>query len=287
MGSALNPDIFNWGEDANGCGSEKSVRFNTPGNRVVTVSYGNTMTAKVHVAGTNEAQTMQWVNGYTCDGNGENSTTTERSFSILYTACADVANDLWHLRVCSVAGGTDIAVHMGSFLTPSPGVNITTVSEGTFAIADMLLESSSSGPARTWVTEHAIRTHEEWHRDEWIEICEHYWPATETALENITLPYHLHENNVVAAVAEMRSRFDGADAKNQAYKAKCRDYWFTLGDSPGDRPYRAGGVTLNSLIDSVRTYGADQHPPWSGLPTGYNAGPGNEHCYMPWLPYNP
>ena len=189
--------------------------------------------------------------------------------------------------MCSIDGGTDIAVHTGRFRTPVPGVNITNALEGTAAVTDMLLESSPSGPAKIWVTEHAIRTHEEWHRDEWTEISEHYWPATEMALESITVPYHLHENDVASAVAAMRSNVAGADAKVLAYKRKCRDYWFTLGDNAGDRPYRAGGVELNPFIDSVRAYGAGQCPPWSGLPGGHNAGPGSDHCYMPWLPYDP
>ena len=276
-----------WGVDAIGSGEEKSVTFSASGNREITASCGNTVTAKVYVASANTAQTVGWSHGYSCDNNTASATTVERPFSVLYTACADVANDVWYLRVCSVTGGTDIAVHLGSFKTPNPGVNITNAADGATAITDMLLESSTFGPATTWVTEDAIRTHENWHRDEWIEISEHYWPATEAAIEAITVPYHLYVNDVAAAVTAMKAGGSGADAKNVAYKAKSHAYWFTLGDSPGDRPYRAGGVVLNPLIDAIRTYGAAQTPPWSGLPAGTNAGPGADHCYQPWLPYSP
>lgn len=65
-----------------------------------------------------------------------------------------------------------------------------------------------------------------------------------------------------------------------------------LGDAIPAESFAAGrnetsGVELNPFIDSVRAYGAGQCPPWSGLPGGHNAGPGSDHCYMPWLPYDP
>ena len=103
----------------------------------------------------------------------------------------------------------------------------------------------------------------------------------------MTTPYHLSENDVLAAVSAMRTGLNGADAKIAAYQRICRNYWFTLGDSLGDRPYRAGGVVLNPLIEAIRSFGATQTPVWNGLPSGLNAAPAPDRCYQPWLPYNP
>ena len=110
-----------------------------------------------------------WNHTYSCDASSGDATTRARPFELIYTACADIRNNLWYLRISSITGGTEIAVHMGNYQTPNPGVNILTEEDGCMAIIDMLLESSSYGPARRWVTELAIKTHEEWHRDEWIE----------------------------------------------------------------------------------------------------------------------
>ena len=276
-----------WGGTANGNGAENKVVFNMSGHHLITVSCGNVLTGRVHVAEANRGAKIVWEHGYTCDFNTGDATTVERQFAIVFTACADVENDIWHLRVSAVTGGTDIDVHMGRYKTPIPGTNIVNSTDAASAIADMLLESSANGPASVWVTEDAIRAHETWHRDEWIELSEHYWPATEAAIELMTTPYHLSENDVLAAVSAMRTGLNGADAKIAAYQRICRNYWFTLGDSPGDRPYRAGGVVLNPLIEAIRSFGATQTPVWNGLPSGLNAAPAPDHCYQPWLPYNP
>ncbi len=72
--------------------------------------------------------------------------------------------------------------------------------------------------------------------------------------------------STLQAIKAKRCGANGADAKNAAYKTKCHEYWFTLGDNPGDRPYRAGGVVLNPLIEAIRTYGAVQPPHGAGCP---------------------
>ena len=120
-----------------------------------------------------------------------------------------------------------------------------------------------------------------------LKIANYYWPKTEQVVESIQIPYHLYENDVVGAVAAMRQGSKGANAKILAYLRKCMEYWNLLGDSPGDLPYRAGGVILNSHIQHIRDFGSSQEPPWVMLPEGINIGPSSVHCYQPWLPYNP
>ena len=276
-----------WSGVAQMVGEEVSVVFNASGMQFVTASCGNDKSVRMFVASANINLPINWSHGYLCDMTTNDATTIERPFVLTYTACADVDRNLWHLRVCTVSGGTDISVHLGGYANPIPGVNILTEQQGRDAINDMLLESSANGPARRWVTEDAIRTHEEWHRDEWTEICEHYWPVMENALEDITVAYHLYENDVDGAVRAMRTGQNGVDSKNAKYQRTCRQYWFMLGDSPGDRPYRAGGAMLNPPINAIRNYGARQIPAWSNLPVGVNATPDTNHCYQPWINFNP
>jgi hypothetical protein len=275
-----------WGGDATGTGEQTTVTFSNSGARIVSAQCGSQQQVNVNVADPNAAVTINWVHGYTVDNTRANATTVERNFATEYDACADVANNQWHLRVKSIQGGVDIAVHMGGYQTPQPGVNITTQAQGVSAINDMLLEGAAGGPARTWANEAVIRTHEEWHRDEWIQTSEHYWPATETAVEALNTPYDAHENNKTDAINALKSGAAGADAKISAFKDVSHRYFFTLGDNPGDRPYRAGGIVSNGLIQNVLTYGAAQTPPWL-LPAGSNPAPAADHCYQPWLPYTP
>jgi hypothetical protein len=275
-----------WSGDASGTGDETKVTFSTSGARTVAVQCGNTLQIQVRVADPNAAIPITWTHGYTVDNTSASATTKERPFVADYDGCADVEKNEWHLRVKSLAGGTDMAVHMGGYTTPQPGVNITTQAEGVAAITDMLREGAPGGPATKWVTEAAIKAHETWHKDEWIKTSEHYWPIAETAFEKLTVPYDVHENDLAAAITAMRGGGSGADRKLADFKKICRDYWFTLGDSSGDRPYRAGGVVLNPNIQAVRTHGAAQRPAWV-LPAGTNPAPGADHCYQPWLPYAP
>lgn len=275
-----------WSGEASGNGKVKRVTFANTGARTVAVELGDRKQVDVKVANPNAPVTITWQHGYTVDNANASATTRERAFNATYEACADIEKNEWHLRVKSIEGGTDIAVHMGGYQTPQPGVNITTQVQAVAAINDMLLEGAVGGPASTWVTEAAIATHEEWHKNEWIKTCEHYWPTAETALEELKVAYDAHENSAANAITAMRSGGAGADAKIAAFKQKCRDYWFTLGDSPGDRPYRAGGVVMNAYIQAVRAYGATQAPAWV-LPAGSNPAPGADHPYQPWLPYAP
>jgi hypothetical protein len=252
----------------------------------VSAQCGTQQKLDINVANPNAPVVITWNHSSVTDQTSGSATTVEKPFTADYEACADIAKNEWHLRVKSISGGTDMHIRMGGFITPQPGVNINTQAQAVSAINDMLLEGAPGGPAATWVTEAAIRGHEQWHVDEWVETSAHYWPIAEPALEGLKVNYDANENNMAGAVAAMRLGASGADAKVADFKQKCRDYWMTLGDSPGDRPYRAGGVVLNGEIQAVRNYGAAQTPPWA-LPKGSNPAPAADHCYQPWLPYNP
>jgi hypothetical protein len=278
-----------WGGDAVGTGEQSTVTFSNSGARFVSAECGMKQTLNVNVADPNAPITITWVHGYTVDTATANDTTKERPFTVNFDACADVANNEWHLRVKSIQGGVDIAVHMGGYMTPQPGVNITTETQGANAITDMLRRMPGGGQGAgpgVWNTEAATAAHEGWHRDEWIQTCEHYWPAAEAAVEKLKVPYDTHENDKASAVTDLRAGASGADAKLTAFKDVSKRYWFTLGDSFGDRPYFAGAATMNPYIDAIRAYGASQTPPWT-LPAGSNSGPPADHCYQPWLPYSP
>jgi hypothetical protein len=275
-----------WGGDAKGSGDENTVTFGTSGARTVSAKCGDEKKLDVKVAAANAPVAITWKHDSVTDNSNGSATTVEKPFTADYEACADIAKNEWHLRVKSISGGTDMHIRMGGFRTPQAGVNINTQAQAVAAINDMLLEGAPGGPASTWVTEAAIRAHEGWHVQEWVETSGHYWPTAEAALEKLKVDYDTNENNMAGAVAAMRAGASGADAKATDFKQKCRDYWFTLGDNPGDRPYRAGGVVLNGEIQAIRTHGAAQKPPWV-LPAGSNPAPAADHCYQPWLPYNP
>jgi hypothetical protein len=279
-----------WGGDATGTGAETTVTFSSSGARTVFAQCGKQQKLDINVADPNAPITITWDHGYTVDNNPPPATTKERPFVAEYEACADISRNEWHLRLKTIRGGTDMAVHTGGFQTPQPGVNITTEAQGAAAITDMLRRTAPGGAAGggpgTWNTEAATATHEGWHRDEWVQTSEHYWPDTETAVEKIKVPYDTYENDKGNAITAMRAGAAGADAKITAFKDISYRYWFTLGDSFGDRPYLAGGAVMNTHIDAVRNFGAAQTPPWA-LPPGSNPGPPVDHCYKPWLPYSP
>lgn len=278
-----------WGGEAAGSEETKKVTFNSSGNREVTViCCGKEIKIPVVVDKVNIPVVIVWdaINThYTVDNSTGDATTDNRAFVVEYVASADIDNNQWLIKVKKIIGGVDIAVHMGGFTEPNPGVNITTEAQARAAIQDMLLESSSSGPATTWATEAAIKAHEVWHYDEWKCSCDHYWPDTEEAIEKLTVKYSDHISDESSAIQAIKTKSGGADSKILAFKDKARDYWFLLGDSPGDRPYRRGGEVLNQSINQVRDYATRQG--WT-VPTGLNALPQDRnHCYEPWLSYNP
>ena len=282
-GSTCDPNQVNWGGDAQGTGETKKVTFGSSGNRTVTVSCCDKETRiPVAVDPENRSVTIVWdPAGYTSHNVNSSSTTTERNFTITYTASADIDNNKWMLRVKEIRGGADIVVNYGgsrNAISNPP----TTEAESQSAV-NVMKGYYARGSRGAWHTEAASKSHEEYHYQEWQETGNHYWPATEIAIEQIETTYHDHSTEA-DAITIMKSGANGANNKNVAFKRICRRYWFTLGDGAGDRPYAAGQLTLNTAIQSVQTLANTKG--WTvaqGINTPSTANP----CYQPWLPYTP
>ena len=99
----------------------------------------------------------------------------------------------------------------------------------------------------------------------------------------VTVPYHQHATEA-AAVTAMRAGSSGADAKMTAYQNVCHNYWRSLPDGAGDRPYAAGQLTLNTAITAVQTLATANG--WV-VPTGVDTPNTANPCHLPWLPYTP
>lgn len=270
-----------WGGDASGDGEEKQVTFSSSGARSVTVECGNTITIPVAVGVANIPVTINWTTaGYTSINSTGASTTVERTFTTTYTACADIDNNVWRLRVESVTGGVDITVRTGGSRDPFANPPISQI-EAVDAVT-VMKDYYTRGSRGSWHTEAASKSHEEYHYSEWKCSSDHYWSATETALENLTVPYDT--SNKAVAIAALRSGTTGADAKMINFKTIARQYWFTLSDGPSSRPYAAGQLTLNAAIIFVQNLAVTNG--WT-VPPGTNNPSTANPCYETWLPYSP
>lgn len=282
-GSECSPDKIKWSGDASGTGEKKQVKFTSSGSRIVNVSCcGSEKKILVEVDLPNSKTVVIWdPAGYTGNNVDDASTCVERNFTVTYTASADIDNNKWMLRIDEIHGGADITVNYGGSRNPitSPPTNATDAQQAVTVMKGYF----SRGSRGRWHTETASRSHEEYHYREWKETGNHYWPATETAIEKIETSYHDHATET-AAIAAMKIGADGATNKIAAFKQICRQYWFTLGDGAGDRPYAAGQLALNPAIQSVQILAAVNG--WT-VPAGVDTPSTATPCYQPWLPYNP
>jgi hypothetical protein len=187
------------------------------------------------------------------------------------------------LRIKEIHGGADIVVNYGgsrNAISNPPA----TEAEAQAAV-NIMKGYYSRGSRGAWHTEAASKNHEEYHYREWRETGDHYWPKAEEALEKKTVTYHDHATEAVA-ISAMKAGGSGANNLIVNFKKKCRDYWMTLGDGAGDRPYAAGQLTLNVAIQSVQTLAAQPANGWT-VAAGVDSPSTATPCYQPWLPYNP
>jgi hypothetical protein len=149
------------------------------------------------------------------------------------------------MRVASISGDVDISIHTGG--SRDPGANPpTTQAEAVDAVTVMKAYYNSG--RGSWHTAAASTAHEMHHFSEWQCSSEHYWPATQTDIETLTLPLANAADPATAAAA-MKAN---ADAKVGAFFATAHTYFAGLGDSSGDRPYAAGQLVLNGSIQQVQ-----------------------------------
>lgn len=208
-------------------------------------------------------------------GNGS-STCVEKPFKVTYSD-AEVENG-WRIKVASVSGGATIKVNYGGSINPissPPGSE----KDAHDAVDDMK-GYYKRGSRGDWHTEAASKDHELYHYREWKESSEHYWPACQKALEELTVSKSEEEDQ-----SKARDKLKvAADKIVKKYKDVSRAYWMTLGDGAEDRPYAAGQLTLNDAIKSVQTLAVEKE--WTvalGVDTHSTANP----CYKPWKPFNP
>lgn len=221
-------------------------------------------------------QAVSWgAASYSAVNTRGSSTTVEKPFTATYTSTAEKdkgGTEQLKLKVGSISGGATIEAHTGgskNAITNPP----TTQAEAAEAVTDMK-EYYKLGRG-SWHTEAATKAHEVYHYREWKESCNHYWPQCRAAIEKLSAP------NDKTGEAAIRA---SADTLVDGFKAKSRAYWMTLGDEPGDRPYAAGQLTLNTAIKSVQTL-ADTKK-WT-VPQGVDTPSMADPTYQPWLPYNP
>jgi hypothetical protein len=211
---------------------------------------------------------------YSSNNTNAASTTVEKPFVVEYSACADIANNVWRLRVKKITGGVTIVVRTGGSRNPitSPPVDEPEADDAVTVMKGYYTRGSRG----SWHTEAASKAHEEHHYTEWKCSAEHYWADVENCLEQFTVPFNAHANEASAVTALVAL---GANAKINAFTNAAKQYWFTLGDGPSDRPYAAGQLALNAAITFVQNLAATNG--WV-VPQGTdNPSPANP-CYQPY-----
>jgi hypothetical protein len=273
-----------WGGDASGSGVEKTVIFSNAGSRTVSATAGNTVPASINVSAANNNINVTWLapNVTTNAGSGTASA-GDAPFVPEYIACADPGANEWKLRVKKVEGGINITIYTGGFRDPSASPPVSQI-EAIDANTEM--NSYYYHGKRPWHTTATSVAHENYHNSEWTCSANHYWGPTETALELLRVSYTDH-NTEAAAITQMKTGTNGADAKMNAFRSISWNYWmFSLSDAPESRPYAAGQLVLNGEITTV--VGLATTNGWTGVPGVANANPNTSNpCYATFPPYSP
>ncbi len=226
-----------------------------------------------------KAQDVTWPTAtYSSDNSNGSSTCVEVPFTVSYKEIDDEAAKAWKLGISSITGGATITVHTGGSQNP---IDNPPTSEAQAKDAVKVMKGYyKRGSRGSWHTEDASKDHELYHYREWKESCDHYWPTCRTAIENLQVSKATKPSKG-PAVADLKKQ---ADSKVNGFKAKAREYWFTLGDGASDRPYAAGQLTLNTAIKSVQNLAKEKK--WE-VEKGTDSPSTDNPCYQPWLPYNP
>jgi hypothetical protein len=226
-----------------------------------------------------KTQDVSWSSAdYSSDTSNGASSCVEKTFTVNYKEVDDKASNAWKLGVSSISGGATITVHTGGSQNAIDNPP-TTEAEAQEAVT-VMKGYYNRGSRGKWHTEAASKDHELYHYREWKETCEHYWPTCRTAIENLTVSKDAQPDKG-PAMTDLKNQ---ADNKANDFKAKAREYWFTLGDGAGDRPYAAGQLTLNEAIKSVQKLAGTKK--WT-VEQGTDSPSTDTPCYQPWLPYNP
>lgn len=224
-------------------------------------------------SGRAKRQAVTWTGAtYSSHTANQSSTTVEKPFTVTYTKV--VKNNNRRLKVAGISGGATVKVYTGGSRN---AISSPPTSEGQAEEAVTNMKAYyNRGSRGDWHTEAASKSHELYHYREWKESCNHYWPTCRTAIEALSIP--------VATSGSEATIESQANALVDGFKSKSWDYWMTLGDGAGDRPYAAGQLTLNRAVESVQKLaGRKSWTVTQGVDTPSTANP----TYQPWLPYNP
>ena len=273
-----------WGGDAIGTGEITTVAFSNSGNRTVTVGCGSpTVTIPVAVDDENTSTPITWdPANYFADDIDASSEFEEKPFSLEYSACADINNNIWKLRVKEITGDGIITVHRGA--SRDPFIDPPTTEVEAQDAVNVMKDYHTNGFRGNWHTEAASQAHEEYHYLEWQCASNHYWSATEVAIENITIPYDQFPVKTTA-VLSMRIGPNGADTIIPSFFTVTAIYTSTLPDSGGDRPFAAGQLTLNKAIQSVQSLAVQNN--WTVEQGVDNPSIDNPCHVQPFPPFNP
>jgi hypothetical protein len=277
----LDPTYVVWSGAASGTGQAQRVTFNNTGNNTVYVKIagrGGSVVVSV-VDRANGAGGINWHVVERDDDLDQRCECTTLETVVTFTASADVDNNKWMLQVDSADGNAIILIHTGGYRDP---VANPPISQAEAIDAVTMMKNYYTHGKGNWHTYAASLAHEQYHFTEWTTTGDHYWPATQIALGNMSVPYSAHVNDYAGAVSAMEV---DANATVDAFNDVCLQYWKMLSDLPPSRPFAAGQLTLNGSIQAVQTLAAANG--WIGVPAGVDTPSDANPCYQPWLPYNP
>jgi hypothetical protein len=269
-----------------GVGEEQQISFASTGSANVVALCGdgsakmNKSAVGIDVVDNNtNTVAISWSDTSSTSSGSGSSTTGAKNFSITYTMYADVDNNKWITKIESISGGATIYIRTGGSRDPiaNPPINEAEAQDAVTVMKDYY----SRGSRGSWHTADASIAHEDYHSiSEWRTIGEHYWSLAEEVLEkDVSTEYSGKSKS--AAISAVASKFN---TKKTAFQTVCKDYWSTLSDSAGSRPYAAGQLVLNSAIQSVQNLAASKTPPWA-VPSGVDTPSTANPCYQPWINY--
>lgn len=130
----------------------------------------------------------------------------------------------------------------------------------------------------SWHTMSATEAHEQHHVDAWHDTNDYYWK--ELNVQN-------NIENIQVSCSDYPTLDEAMDEiLNQSkqfiidLRVTATNYYTSLGDSPGDYPYRAGQAVLNDATRYIQTMAKEKG--WIGVPTHVtDPGTYTPPCYIP------
>jgi hypothetical protein len=220
---------------------------------------------------------ISWqVEDYTSENAEGSSTTVEKPFKMNFIPIKDTSAGVWRLGVASITGGVTMKIRYGGSRNPFSNPP-TSEEEAKDAINDMK-GYYKRGSRGKWHFEGASHFHELFHYREWKCAANHYWSLAKPSIAAFTIPL---TSTIPDAVIAMLTTFKDVMSVIDSFKKKAHNYWFSLADNAGSRPYAAGQHMLNFAILFVQALAKIKN--WK-VPTGIDIPNSEPPCYKPWIP---